>query len=363
MKKLILIVLSMMFIAALGFSQEAGVPEKVKVSLDALLKTRTANGVFNMQSIDSFFYASTDFVFVNVLFSAELENYRNELKAKKEAEHTKLMEEYNAFVEKEEKKLEETNKKIREKNKTLQASKQEAEKTWEKPAAPELVLPKAFHNLYTRVVQDGNIIQSFKSPIPGDEIKADYYSFALILKPGQYDILVNINCFDDSQDGTLLIPLTVPNLTVADIVAPAKKIANSTPIFYKKINTLNTADERFTVVKNCYQVSPYKLELYPYIGKEYSFKASDTPILTFFILGVNQPWNVEVQVEIKQDKKKVVAFKIPPMENPYFFQLLEFVDKDKKPLAPGGYTLYIALTDNNQKSRQGVLEIPFKIIE
>jgi hypothetical protein len=352
----------MIFTTALGFTQETGsVPEKVKVSLDALLKTRTPNGNFNMQGVNTYFYASQGSVYINVLFTAELETDRKELKTKMEAEHQIKMDEYNKFVAKEEKKLADRNRKIREQNRDLPPSQRLEEKTWKKPAAPELTSRKGYHNLYVRVVQDGNVIQSYKCPMPGDETGTEYYSFGLIVKPGKYDILLNVNRFDDSLDGTLLMETDVPKLTLMDIVTPAKNITNSTPVFFKKINTLHVADKRFNVVTNRFQISPSKLEFYPY--EENKFKAGETPTLTFFILGVNQPWNVEVKLEIKQGKKKVVAFKVPPMQNPYFYQVIEFKDKDKKPLKTGDYLLSIELIDNNQKSRKGELEIPFKIVE
>lgn len=364
MKKLILVFLVMIFITAPGFTQEAaGVPEKVKVSLDALLQTRTPNGFFNMRSVNSYFYASQGAVYVNVLFYADLENDREELKAKLEADHAVKMEEYNKFVAKEEKKLEERNKRIREKNRDLPVRDRLPEKTWEKPEAPKLVIPKNYHNLYMRVVQGGKTVQEYKAPMPDDDVANEYYSFGVIIKPGKYDILLNINRFDDSQDGTLLIEQEVPKLTVMDIVTPTRRIENSPPTFYKKVNTLHVAENRFNVVKNSYQVSPSKLEFFPYTDKENKFKVSDTPILTFFVLGVIQPWSIDVKMEVKQGKKKVVAFKVPLMENPYFYQILEFKDKDKKPLAVGDYTLSIALTDNNMKTRRGKVEIPFKIVE
>ncbi|MFC2155759.1 hypothetical protein ACFLRB_04635 [Acidobacteriota bacterium] len=364
MKKCMLILFVVIFATALGFAQEdAGIPEKVKVSLDALLKTRTPNGFFNMKGVNTYFYASQGSVYVNVLFSAELEKDRQELKAKIEADHQTKMEEYNKFVAKEEKKLADTNRKIREKNREIPVSQRIDEKTWEKPDAPKLDLEKTYHNLFLRVCQDGTAVQKYKSPMPQDEEKTEYYSFGLIMTPGKYDILLNVNRFDDSQDGTLLIEVDVPNLTLTDIVTPQKNIMNSTPVFFKKINTLHAADKRFNVIKNRYQVTPFSLEFYPYIGDGNLFKVGETPTLTFFILGVNQPWDVEVKLDIKEGKKKAVSFKVPPMKNPYFFQPIEFKDKDKKALKAGDYSLSISLTDNNQKSRKGKIEIPFKIVD
>ncbi len=363
MKKLISILFVVMFIGVLASAQQSGVPEKVAISLDALLKTRTSNQVFNMKSVHSYFFASQNSVYVNVLFTADIEKDWKDLKTKVEAEHETRMAEYNKFVEREQKKLEEANKKIREKNRDLPMSQRMPEKTWEKPAPPELIYPGAYHNLFIRVVQDGQTIQQYKSPIPFNDEETEYYSFGLILAPGKYTLLMNINRYDDSLDGTLLVELEVPKLTVTDMVAPAKEITMSTPIFYKKVNTLNVVENRFTVAKNCYQIDPIKQGYHPYIDSEYKFKSSDSPILTFFISGVNPPWNVEVKMSVNEGKKKLVSFKVPAMENPYFFQPVEFIDKDKAPLKPGDYVLSISLTDNNNKTRKGEIEIPFKIID
>ncbi|MCK4763660.1 MAG: hypothetical protein KAW12_15775 [Candidatus Aminicenantes bacterium] len=362
MKKLFLTFVLSMFVLTLAFSQGTAVPEKVSISLDALLKTRTSNGGFNMKNIGSYFFAAQGAVYVNVLFAAELEETYGQLKAKKDADHEKKMAEYNAFVENEEKKLEERNKKIREKNKSLQESKRRPEETWEKPEAP-LPYAKAYHNLYLRVVRKGKVVQQYKSPMPTADKKAGYYSFGLILEPGKYELLLNVNCHDDSQDGTLLVELDAPKMTVMEIITPARKISFSTPTFYKKINTLHQVEERFTVVKDCYRVSPYKQEFYPYLDKENKFKASDTPTLSFFIMGVNQPWNVNVKLEVKQGKKKIVAYKVPPMTNPFFFQPIEFKGEDKKPLPAGDYVFHVSLVDDEIRIRKGKIEVPFKIVE
>lgn len=363
MRKLTSILLMILSSAAFGLAQQTGIPERVTVSLDALLKTRTSNQVFNMKHVASYFYVSQGAVYVNVLFTADLDEDRATLIEAAKADREKRLAEYNEFVAREKKKLEERNKKIRERNRNLPMSQREEEKTWEPPPAPESTAPRAFHNLYLRLVKDGQAVQRYKSPMPFDEEETEYYSFGLILEPGKYDLLANINRYDDSQDGTLLVELDVPRMTLAELVTPQKKIEIATPVFYKKVNTLNEVENRFTVVKNCYQVSPFKQEFYPYTGADNTFKASENPYLTFFVLGVPQPWDIAVKMEIQQGKKKVVAFKIPAMNNPYFFQPLEFKDKDNKPLPPGDYLLSLKLTDNNQKSRNGEIELPLKIIE
>lgn len=363
MKKLMLVVLVIMFMVIQGFPQEAGVPEKVKVSLDALLKTRASNQVFNLRGIDSHFYVLQGAVYVNVLFSADLEADIAESKAKLEADQAVKMDEYNKFVENEQKKIDEANKKIREKNLNLPEAKKIPEKTWEKPAPPELILPQTFHNLFMRVVQDGKVIQHFKSPMPYSDEKTEYYSFPLILNPGQYDLLINVDRTDDAKDGTLLITLDVPKMTLADLVTPNKDILVSPATFYKKTVPIEQTENRFAVIKNCYDIAPCGQEYYPYTDATYRFKATETPTLAFFIMGFDQPaWNVTVDMEVQQDKKKVTTFKVANMENPYFFQPITF-KKGEEPLAAGDYVMIISLTDANKKSRKAKLEIPFTIVD
>jgi hypothetical protein len=220
--------------------------------------------------------------------------------------------------------------------------------------------------MYLRVVKDGKILHRFKSPVPFEETKLEYFSFGLILESGKYDILININRYDDTQDGTLLIELDVPSITLRDLIAPMKQMEHAAPGFYKKMRTANRVEKRFTVLRNKYQVG--QQIFFPYTDKKYSFKASETPLLTFFIKGAanlvnNQPqWNLFANIEIRKGKKKVLVFKTNPFQAPYFFQKLIF-KKDKKPLEAGDYVLFIALLDNNKKGRKSKISIPFKIVE
>ncbi|MCK4836139.1 MAG: hypothetical protein KAT17_05860, partial [Candidatus Aminicenantes bacterium] len=278
----------------------------------------------------------------------------------------KVMDEYNQFVENKLKELEEENKKIAAENEGKQKGKQRPLKTWEKPPAPEIPVLSSFHNLYLRVVKEGNIIQRFKSPVPFDEKETEYYSFGLILEPGKYDILVNIDRYDNSSDGTLLIELDVPKLTLMDLVSPLGQLEYSRPIFYREMMKSRIVEKRFTVLKNKYQVGQQLF--FPIIGKEIQFKANESPTLTFFIKGAakvenNQPqWNVSTQMEIRQGKKKILIFKVPSLNTPYFFQKLEF-KKGNNFLPAGDYLLFVGLSDNNQAGKKAKIEIPFKLIE
>lgn len=375
MKKIFLVLLLFVFVASVSYAQEAAasqqkdsdIPDNVKISLDALLKTRTSNQVFNMEFLHDYYFAlqsAPQKVYVSILFSAALDDDARELKKAEDEKYTKSVTEYTSFVEQKKKEIEEENKKIEISNKGKQKSKQLPLKTWEQPPEPEKKERGHFHNLYMRVVKDGNTVQKFKAPVPYDGKKSEYYSFGLILEPGSYDILLNVNRYDDSQDGTLLIELVVPQLTLMDLVKPQKSIETSKPIFYKEMKSALAVEKRFTVLKNQYQVGKQIFE--PVVGKEVVFKASDMPILTFFVTGAakmvnNQPqWNITPGLEIKQGKKIIVVFKTEALRAPYFFQKLEFKMGDKN-LPAGDYTLHVKLKDNNSKGRIGKIEIPFKI--
>jgi hypothetical protein len=375
MKKIFLLVLMFIFVVSVSVAQEVSdspqqdsdVPDNVKISLDALLKTRTSNQVFNMKFLNDFYFAlqsASQKVYASVLFSASLDDDALELKKMTDEKYKQALEKYHKFVEQKKKEIEEENKKIEIANEGKQKSKKSLLKTWEQPPAPEKKEHSHFHNLYLRVVKDGNTIHKFKSPVPYDKKKSEYFSFGLILEPGKYDILININRFDDSQDGTLLIELNVPQLTLMDLVKPLNNIENSAPIFYKTMKTATSVEKRFTVLKNQYQVGQQIFE--PVVGKEIVFKATDTPILTFFVTGAakmqnNQPqWNITPRIEIKQGKKKIVIFKTDLLKAPYFFQKLEFKRGDKL-LPAGDYTLHVELNDNNSKGKKVKIEVLFKI--
>jgi len=347
--------LSLVFILSASLAaQEAArvsVPESVANSLDGLQKTRTANGVFHIQYRNSYFWALEKSVYVSVILSADLDSDAAGLKAL-------LQKQYDERIAAEKKKLEEINKKIR---------KEEDKKKWE---APALVLPESYHNLYMRVLQGGQVIQEYRSRVPFDGEAAAYYSFGTILEPGDYEVLVDISRGDNTLDGTLLFPLQVPALRLSDIVATAKALRTSTPVFYSDVRQLQEPETKFTVVKNKYQNGPASLDFFPWGDRP--FRSSDKPILTFFVLGAAavqgaEPWNISAVLEIRSGKEPVAKFAAVKLTNPYFYQPIEFVRKDKDktaPLAVGEYVLAVELQDNNQGGQaKGVFEIPFRIVE
>jgi len=335
-------------------AQEAvkgSIPESVKNSLDGLQKTRTSNGVFTIQYKNSYFWALEKAVYVNLVLGADLESDVAEVKGQ-------LKKQYDEKNAAEMKKVEEANKKIR----------KEADKKKYEPAA--LVYPETFHDLYLRVIKGSLIIQEYRSHIPYDSEAASYYSFGTILEPGEYDVLLNINRVDNSKDGTQIIKLQVPELTLLDITKPRSDLQISTPVFYSKVMQMLQPETRFTVVKDKYENGPAQLEFYP--CPVHAFKNSEKPTLTFFILGTvavqsAEPWNISADIEIRRGKERLAKFETVKLTNPYFYQPIEFVKKENdktNPLPAGDYTLGVELKDNNQGGKaKGTFEITFKIIE
>jgi hypothetical protein len=350
----------LMVVLILGLSlpaQEAGkvtIPENVQNSLDGLQKTRTANGVFNINYQNVYFWALEKAVYVNVLFNADLDSDIAGMK-------DQIKKKYDENVAAEMKKLEEINKKIK---------KEEEKKKWEPPA---LEYPAVYHDLYMRVLKDNLVIQEYRSHIPVDAEATSYYSFGTILAPGDYDVLLTINRYDNALDGTQLFKISVPALTVMDIIQPREKLEISAPVFYRDVKQLPQAETRFTVVKNKFEIGPARLDFYPFLLPENQFKNSENPILTFFIQGTvmvqsAEPWNISAKLEVRQGKEVVSKFNELKLVNPYFDQPLVFTKKVKEVegrLTAGDYTLHIELTDLNSKKQQskGEFSIPFKIIE
>ena len=332
-------------------AMKSPVPESVQNSFAGLQKTRMANGVFNIQFKNAYFWALEKAVYVNLVFGADLDGDVAELKSQ-------LQKQYDEKVAAEMKKLEEINKKIR---------KEEDKKKWEPPA---LIYPEAFHHLYMRVLKGSLVIQEYRSQVPVDGEAAQYYSFGTILAPGEYDVLLNINRYDSTKDGTQIIKLQVPELTLTEITKPRKDLQISTPVFYKEVKQLMQPETRFTVVKNRFENGPAQLDFYPCAN---TFKSSDKPTLAFFISGAvavqgAEPWNIAANIEIRSGKESVTKFEELKLVNPYFYQLIEFSKKNKDdvkgPLPVGDYTLAVELKDKNQGDQaKGAIEIAFKIVE
>ncbi len=349
------VLLLMVFIlGAILPAQEAvrfSVPEQVKNSLDGLKKTRTANGVFQIKFQNAYFWALENSVYVNITITADLDRDAAGMKEQ-------IKKQYDERVAAEMKKLEEVNRKIK---------KEEDKKKWEPPA---LTYPEYFHDLYLRVLQNGQVLQEYRSHVPCDAEAAVYYSFGTVLDPGDYEVLLDINRTDNSLDGTLLFPLQVPALRLSDITRPAAELSISTPVFYAQVTQLLQPEIRFSVVKNKYQIGPAMQDFFPWGARP--FRSKDSPTLAFFILGAAmgqgaEPWNIEAVLEIRRGKETEAKFEALKLSNPFFFQPIELVKMNKNantPLPAGEYILDIKLKDNNQGGKaKGSVEIPFTISE
>jgi len=332
-------------------------PGAIKTIFDGLAKTNASNGIYNIQYVNSFFFPGEQSVFVNLLFTADLDAETTELKDKAKAKH-------DEFVASEQKKIEEFNKK---------AKKEEDKKTF---MPPTLAYPPAFHVMYVRFVKDGNIIEEHRANIPFDDQKTEYYSFGIVMNPGDFDVYMVVNRTDNLQYGTRIMKLTVPQLTITDILKPKAKLEISTPVFYKEDykQLTQAAGMEFQVKKNSYVFNPQNSEYFPYIGAAFQFKASDTPILSFFISGIvmvqgENPCDITIKMEIRRGKDSVLKFGELKQKTPMFWQPIEFTkaEKDfkKTPIPAGDYTLKIELKDNNNPGDKGKGEadIPFKISE
>ena len=343
-----------LFLSGALAAQETGkapIPESVSHSLAGLQKTRTANGVFNIRYQGSYFWALERSVYVNVAFSADLDDDAAGMRERLQKQHDER-------VAAELKKLEEINRKIK---------KEEDKKKWQ---APALAFPENYHNLYMRVLKDNLVIQEYRARVPFDGAATAYYSFGTILEPGDYEVHLDICRIDGTLDGTQIIPVRVPQLRLSDIIAPSRELKTSAPVFYSEVKQLPQPETRFTVVKNKYENGPAALDFFPWGDKP--FRSGDKPILTFFVLGAAaaqgaEPWNISAILQIRSGKESVAKFEAVKLTNPYFYQPIEFVRKEKdktSPLAAGEYVLAIELADHNQGDRvTGVFAIPFRIIE
>jgi len=379
MMKKILILSFVMIITITGFAQDTGaetseiksdVPEKIQLSLDGLLKTRTSNNIYSLQHLDTYYYVLQKSVFVNFLFTADLDAKIAELEKGLKEKFDAAKTEYDNYVVEMEKKTAEENIEIEAKNKKIKDSAKKIPlKTFDKPQAPVYKERTSYHNLYLRVVKDGAVYQKFKSPVPYDGSgDIEYLSFGLILEPGTYELLIDVDAFDNSEDGTLLTEIEVPKLTLMDIAAPRKVLENSRPVFYKNVSTLTEAENRFTVVKDNFEIGIVKQKFTPYTGNEYKFKSGDTPILTFFLKGAkmvqkNPPWDLTANISIMNGKKKAAIFKPVKLENPYFFQPVKILGQKETELGVGKYSLRIELVDNNMNGLKGEIDIPFEVIK
>lgn len=379
MIKRILLISFILVFALTGLAQDKGVdtievkndvPEKVQQSLDGLLKTRTSNNVYSLKLLDTYYYVLQKSVFVNILFTADLDTKIEELDKVIKGRFDVIKAKYDKYVTEMEKRTAEENIKIEEKNKKItDSAKKIALKTYNKPPGPVYRKRTSYHNLYLKVIRNDVEYQKFKSLVPyegsGD---LEYLSFGLILEPGKYDLLIVVDAFDNSSDGTLLAEIEVPKLTLSDIAAPKKNLDNTRPVFYKKVSTLLEPEKRFTVARDNYQIGIVKQKFSPYTGNEYKFKSGDAPILTFFLKGAkmvqkNPPWDLTANISILKGKKKMSAFKPVKLQNPYFFQPVKISGQKDKKLEQGQYSLLVEIIDNNKKGSKGKIVLPFEVIK
>ncbi len=348
----IFFIFSFMLFSQQQKDSQGKIPEIVEKEFESLSKG-VENNLFSIQHLKDYFWALQTSVYVNVSFKAELlkdvERIKSKIKVK-----------YDEAVSKKKKIIEERNKKIKDEEKKLK---------WEPPKFED-VIPKTFHGLYLRVFKDGKLVQHYKAPVPYDKEPENFYSFGLILEPGNYELhLIIADIVYKEKAASKIIKLEVPDVTFKALIKRRGKLSTTEPVFYKKVLQLLEENKQFTVDKNSYQIGPARLVFYPYLKNE--FKVEDKPTLAFFIYGTspvlvrgsNQPqWNIEAKIKIKNDKgKDVLKFKPITLKNFYFYQQISF-STEKKKLEKGQYKLIIELLDKNNR-RKGKLEIPFSIME
>jgi len=88
---------------------------------------------------------------------------------------------------------------------------------------PTLAYPPAFHLMY---VASSKTATSSKNTgeHPLDDQKTEYYSFGIVMNPGDFDVYMVVNRTDNLQYGTRIMKLTVPQLTITDILKPKAKL-------------------------------------------------------------------------------------------------------------------------------------------
>jgi hypothetical protein len=311
------------------------------------------NNIFNIEYLKSYYWSLQSNVYVNVAFTADLEKDAERIK-------TEVKNRFDAAVKRKKVIIERQNAKIK---------KEEDKIKWEPPKIED-IMPKTFHALYLKIYKDGNIVQNYKAPIPYDNKPLEFYSFGVILAPGEYTIqMVIADVVYKKVSGSKVMKIKVPDITVKALKKKRSKLSTTEPNFYKAVKQLLKGNKLFTIDKNSYEIGPMKLIFYPYTGIA-AFKATDQPVLTFYVYGTtpimvrgsSQPqWDVEANLSVLKGDKTVLKFKPIKMKNPYFYQPLEFLKKDKKPLEAGDYILKIDLLDKNNR-KKGNVKLNFKII-
>jgi hypothetical protein len=311
------------------------------------------NNIFNIEYLKSYYWSLQSNVYVNVAFTADLEKDVERIK-------TEVRNRFDTAVMRKKAIIEKQNAKIK---------KEEDKIKWEPPKIED-IMPKTFHALYLKIYKDGNLVQNYKAPIPYDNKPLEFYSFGVILAPGEYTIrMVIADVVYKKVSGGKIIKIKVPDITVKALKKKRSKLSTTEPIFYKAVKQLLKENKLFTIDKNSYEIGPMKLIFYPYTGIA-AFKGTDQPVLTFYVYGTtpimvrgsSQPqWDVEAKLSVLKGDKTVLKFKPIRMKNPYFYQPLDFLKKDKKTLKAGDYILKIELLDKNNR-KKGKVKLNFKII-
>ncbi len=361
MKKITILLIVVLFVGfnfiyAAKETQKSGsevLKELVEKEFTKLEETGQENNVFNIEYLKSFYWSLQSNVYVNIAFKADLDQDVKRIKTEIESRYNKAVAKKKEIIAKQNKKIKKEENKIK----------------WEPPKLED-IMPKTYHAFFVRIYKDKKLIQKYKAPIPYDEKPLEFYSFGVILEPGEYELhIVIADAVYKQIAGSKIIKINVPDLTVKALMKKRSKLTTTEPVFYKAVKQLMQENKLFTIDKNSYEIGPMKLIFYPYIGTP-AFKGTDKPVLTFYVFGTtpalvrgsNQPqWDVEAKLEVLKDGKDVLKFKPIKMKNPYFYQTLQFLKKDKKPLEPGDYTLKIKLLDKNNR-KKGEIKIDFKIV-
>lgn len=181
------------------------------------------------------------------------------------------------------------------------------------------------------------------------------YVFAFPAKAGIYKIIAAITDSNYSLASMTIYDAEFPSFVVSD------NIISSSPIFLKKIATLQKTDSVFTVWKDVFHLGIG--EIYPYF--ENKFKADEQPVLFIQLFGLGldketSAYNIEYIFAIKKGDEEAVKFKAAQANSPGIVQPVIF-RMNNKSLEPGDYLLEISVEDK-VSGKKIQKEIPFTIL-
>jgi hypothetical protein len=219
------------------------------------------------------------------------------------------------------------------------------------------------YKLYVRAYHEGDKDKEgkakflgFSAEIPEQEgATEEIYAFAFPAKVGNYRVIAAITDSNWTVSSVVSYDAEFPSFAVTD------KIVSSSPIFLKKIFTLQATDSVFTVWKNLFHLGIG--EIYPYF--ENRFKADEQPTLFIQLFGLSldaetSAYKIEYDFTIKKDGEEELKFKTMQATSPGIVQPLVF-KKDGKGLAAGNYLLEVSIEDK-VSGKKIQKEIPFAII-